>query len=458
MKVIKGYKIWIIVFAFAVIGFLLIGGGNGGGGGNGDTLVPIAPTTDDTQPETYDIVWLREGSFWKVAWHEVEINVGWTGGYGDYELGSYTIKLGEPQQIVDMQMYELILDGDIEKYTPLWRWIGTDTYGNIYGIEYAGAVPVLIFSLVDDSWSGSGFYTDFEGVTGILVNRNGYMVPSQYTSQSGYSGTLTSVGWSKNKVVYSEGGCEYVPGYGTICTESGTGAGPDVNNEMHFEYWSPTAGPVGMQRAYNYENCIGAMCNEKHVEQRIEVWFFGDATGMVEFVYEDEPDTYADPTLIAIDEIKGQVFTAYGAVNKQDTPSGYINGYSAVVSDELMDQIKDWYPFTAQEGMDIAVQVHDWYKFEITQTDASRTIEFYLVWNEAETNFNFYLFSAPDNPTYGFLYMGQDHLEPDSITEFTHSKGFSGTCAPGTYLLGVQRMTPSDFATEYGILVLLEEK
>ena len=26
-------------------------------------------------------------------------------------------------------MYEVILDGDTEKYTPLWRWIGTDTYG-----------------------------------------------------------------------------------------------------------------------------------------------------------------------------------------------------------------------------------------------------------------------------------------------------------------------------------------
>jgi hypothetical protein len=458
MKGIKWYTIGIIVVVIAATGFVLIGWHNGGDDIKDDTQEPIAPTTEETQRETYDIVWLREGNFWKVAWHEVEIDVGWTGGYGDYDLGSYTIKLGTPQQIEGIQMYELLLDGDTEKYTPLWKWIGTDTYGDIYGIEYDSAAPVLIFSLTNDTWSGSGFYTEFEEETGVSVNRNGYMAPSQYTSQSGYSGTLTSVGWSKNKVVYSEGGCEYFPGYGTICTESGTGAGPDVNNEMHFEYWSPTAGPVGMHRAYNYEDCIGFMCNEKHIEQRIEVWFFGDVTGMVDFVYEDEPETYADPTLIAIDEIKGQVFIAYGAVNKQDTPSGYIEGYSAVVSDELMDQIKDWYPFTAQEGMEIAVQVHDWYKFEITPEDASRTFEFYLVWNEAETDFNFYLFSAPDNPTYGFLYMGQDHLEPDVMTEFNHSKGFSGTYAPGTYLLGVQRMTPSDFATEYGILVLLEEQ
>ena len=335
--------------------------------------------------------------------------------------------------------------------------IGTDTYGNVYGLESAGATPVLIFSIVDDTWSGSGFYTDFEGETGILVNRNGYMVSSQYTKQSGYSGTLTSVGWSKDDVVYSSGsGCEYFPGYGTICGSTGTGAGPDVNNEMHFEYWSPTAGPVGMHRAYNYEDCIGFMCNERHVEQRIEIWYFGDTTGPVDFIFEDEPDTYADPTLIDLDEITGQVFSVYGAVYEEDTPSGYIDGYSAVVSDELMAQIQDWYPFTAQEGMDIAVQVHDWYKFEITQADASREFKFYLVWGEAETNLNFYLFTAPDNPIYGFLYLGQENWL-DTMSEFTHSKGFDGTLASGTYLLGVQRMTSSDFATEYGILVLLEE-
>ncbi|GAG35768.1 unnamed protein product, partial [marine sediment metagenome] len=80
----------------------------------------------------------------------------------------------------------------------------------------------------------------------------------------------------------------------------------------------------------------------------------------------------------------------------------------------------------------------------------------YLVWGQAETNLNFYLFTAPGTPTYGFLYLGQEDWL-DTMPEFTHSKGFEGTFASGTYLLGVQRMTPSDFATEYGILVLLEE-
>ena len=402
----------------------------------------------------YSIAWLQEGNFWKVAWHEVEINVGWTGGYGDYDLGSYTLKIGPPQQIAGLQMFELIVTGDTSKYTPLWEYIGADTNGNVYGIKSNNEAPVLIFSEVDDTWSGSGFYADFEGETGILVNRNGYMAPSQYTKQSGYSGILTSIGWSKDKVVYSGSGCEYFAGYGTICGETGTGAGPDVDNEMHFEYWSPTAGPVGMHKAYNYENCIGFYCNEKHVEQRIEVWHFGDKAGAVDFIYENEPDTYAEPTLIHLGDISGQVFSVYGDIYNLDMPSGVIDGYSAVVSDELMAKIKDWYPFTAQEGQDIAEQVHDWYKFEISSADAGRNLAFYLVWSQAETNLNFYLFTAPDNQDFGFLYLGQENWL-DTMEEFSHSKGFDGTLAAGTYLLGVQRTTPSDFATEYGILVLL---
>jgi len=90
-----------------------------------------------------EISWLKEGNFWKVAWHEVEINVGWTSGYGDYDLGSYTMKIGSPQLIGDMQMYELILTGDTQKYTPLWQYIGTDNLGNVYGLSSINASPVL---------------------------------------------------------------------------------------------------------------------------------------------------------------------------------------------------------------------------------------------------------------------------------------------------------------------------
>jgi len=313
----------------------------------------------------------------------------------------------------------------------------------------------LIFSETDDTWSGSGFYTDFVGESGIQVNRNGYMAPSKYTKQSGYAGALTSVGWSKNNVVYSGSGCEYFPGYGTICGSQGTGAGPDVNNEMHFEYWSPTAGPVGMHQAYNYENCIGFSCNEKHIEQRIEIWHFGDTSGSVDFLYEDEPDTYAEPTLINLDEITGQVFSVYGDIYNGDLPSGVIEGYSAVVSDELMTQIGSWYPHGAQEGQQIAERVHDWYKFDVSETDAGRDFGFYLVWNDEQTNLNFYLFTAPDTPGLGFLYLKQEDFL-NTFTEFNHSKGFEGSFSAGSYLLGVERTTPSDFATEYGILILLD--
>jgi hypothetical protein len=68
---------------------------------------------------------------------------------------------------------------------------------------------------------------------------------------------------------------------------------------------------------------------------------------------------------------------------------------------------------------------------------------------------NLHLFTAPDNPTYGFLWLGGNQFT-DTITDFNHSLGYSGTFQPGTYLLGVERTTSENSIAAYGLMVLLD--
>ena len=86
----------------------------------------------------------------------------------------------------------------------------------------------------------------------------------------------------------------------------------------------------------------------------------------------------------------------------------------------------------------------------MTQADAAKTVDFYLVWNDP-VDLDFYLFTAPDNETYGFLYLAEADVSTGMV-EFENAKFFSGTYSPGKYLLGVRRTSDPGFATGYGIM------
>jgi hypothetical protein len=376
--------------------------------------------------QPYTIPWLAEGNFWNVSWSEIEIDVGWTDSYGDHDVGSYVMKLGAPTVVNDKTMYQLLLTGDTRKYAPLWGSIGTDGCGNVFGLTSSSQTPVLIYSETSDEWSGTGYYTNFSGFSSVTVNRNGSIISSQYTTRLPYfNPPLTAVGYSESESSFDPGGCDYFPGYGTICTEASSGPSTGLR---YYEYWDHDAGPVGMHYSYDYEDCLGFACNEKHVEQRVEVWFFGDVTS-IPIAFENEPDTYADPTPFPVSE---SLFTMFGEVSEYDTPSGYIPGYDAAV------------------GMDLAAEIHDWFAFEITPVLAGKTVDFYLAW-EADVEFGFYLFSAPDNAPYGFTYLAES-LDFPEWEETAHARFFSGTYLPGKYMLGVIRETNSEFGTQYGIM------
>lgn len=380
----------------------------------------------DPQPscQPQDVPWLVQGNFWRVAWSWIEIDVGWTESYGDYDLDSYTMKLGAPVQVDDKTMYELQVSGVAGEYGPRWRYVGADGCGNVYGQTSAGQQPVLVYAQGSSEWSGEGFWADFTGFSPVTVTHGAAMAPSQYTRQQPhFDPPLTAVGYSESSSSWDPGGCEYFPGYGTICTEGD--AGP-TSGTVFYEYWDDEAGPVGMHFSDDYEDCLGFACNERHHEVRIEVWFFGEV-GEEPIVYEDEPDTYADPTPFPVSE---ELLTMFGAIGSYDTPSGYLPGYSATV------------------GMDLAAEVHDWFAFEITPELAALTVEFYLAWNDP-VELGFYLFTDPDHPI-GFTYLAESFDHPNFV-EFEHTRVFSGTYQPGKYLLGVRRETPSDIETGYGI-------
>lgn len=420
------------------LGLLLMGFLLSAGCGSSTTTEPEADPGDDTEDvgdtpdpldepcQPYTVPWLVEGNFWNVSWSWIEAGADWWTAttYGDFDVGSYTMKLGPGTTVDEKTMFELQVSGQVDDFGPMWSHIGTDGCGNIYGMTSSSASPTLVYSETSDEWSGTGFWTDFAGhAASVSVTRNASMTPSQYTKDLPYfDPPLTRVGHSESESNYDPGGCEYFPGYGTICTDASTG--PASGTHL-FEYWDAEAGPVGMHYGRDYEDCLGVACTEEHVERRIEVWYFGDVTSDP-LLFEDEPDTYADPTAFPVSE---EILVMAAAISEYDTPSGYIAGYDA------------------GPAMELAAGIHDWFSFEITSATAGRTVDFYLAWNDT-VDLGFHLFAAPDHPI-GFTYLAEGDVF--DWEDFEHSKFLSGQFQEGTYLLGVVRNTDSEFETHYGI-------
>jgi len=406
----------------------------------------VAPTDGTTCTPT-TLAWLKEGNIWKVAWSEIAYDVGLFNTTGNYDLGTYTMRLGKAVTQSGLTMHPIALDGDTRKYKPLWTSIGTDGCGNVFGAN--GGTAVRIYATAGTSFSGTGFWTSFTGVTDVAVNRSATVIPSQYTKQVSavFAPPLTSVGHSDASTGPAGSGCEYFAGYGTICGNDGPGIS---TSKFIYEYWSSTAGPVAMAYAYDY-NSGGSLATESHKEQRVEVWFFGDASNSHQ-AFENFSSSYVAPTPLSIPSGDNHLFVMYGEINTFEKPAGAIAGVSAVISDATYAQIKSWYPFGQQTGQTVAEQLQDWFSFELT--DVTTRTEFYLVWND-DSQLELHWYAAPGNATYGFLYFGQDYLDTaGTLTEFKHVKGIPNPTQPGKYLLGIRRTAPQQAATQYGIMVM----
>jgi hypothetical protein len=378
------------------------GGGAGGGGGGGGG----PPRTERS------VSWLYPGNFWCTAWSEIEIKKAFLGNAsGTFDVGSYTMKLGPPVQVGDLEAYPLLLDGDTEKYAPRWDRLGANRYGDVFGFAPGSSTPVLLFSPELATWPGTGFITTFDG-TNVPVNRNASVVPSGYTTNKAYfAPPLVALGTSSSEH-YGGTGCTYFENYGTICG-SDPADGP-TRSEAHLEYWAPTAGPVAMHQAYNYESCTGD-CAINRWEKRVEVWFFGDVRDG-NSALEDEPNVFASPTVLPV---RAQLFNMLGNVNHSD-------------------------PLSTATGT--SYSAHDWYRFELT---TAGTADLYLYWGDTTQDFEMNLFTAPDS-AWGFRYL--DTSKPGTIPEFKKSRFLSGQFQPGKFLVGVRRTTATESWTGYGLM------
>lgn len=396
-------------------------GGSGGSAGTGGTG---GCTTEVPVP------WLAEGNFWKVAWTYFDVRATTLSGVsGGFDVGSYNIKLGPPREVGENTMHPLQLSGDLRKLAPLWDAIGTDGCGAVMASS-GDAAPVAIYRLSGTTPANRGFWTDFSGALPVSVDRNASMIPSQYTNNIEYfEPPLSSIGSGASESGIGAGtGCEYFPGYGTICGSDDPGA---TETQYHYEYWDEAAGPIGYHKAYTYIEG-GALAEERRHEERVEVWAFGD-TSELPIQYEDEPDSYAKPTPLQVATLPDFSFMV-GEVNNFDDPSGIISGYEPLP--------------------DHAADVHDWFSFEITPDLEGRTLELYLVWDD-DVDFRFFLYTAPENPTYGFQLLDEASATDAFSEDFNHAKWFGGTFVPGEYLVGVLRASQSEFANGYGIIVVL---
>lgn len=379
------------------------GGAGGGAGGGGGGVVRTERA----------VSWLHEGNFWMAAWSEIDIDKAFLGNAtGSYDVGSYSMKLGPPMQVGELQMFELRLDGDTDKYTPRWSHIGANRYGDVYGLAAGSSTPILLYSPELPTWPGSGFFTRFDPSTNVPVNRNAQVVASSYTKNKPYfEPPLVALGTSSSQH-YGGTGCTYFPGYGTICG-SDPGSGP-TQSEAHLEYWHPTAGPVAMHEAHNYESCTGS-CAVNRWEKRVEVWFFGDVSAG-NSALEDEPNAFATPTVLPV---RTTLFNMMGGVSGAETLS-------------------------AAPGTSDAA--HDWYRFEVL---TAGTADFYLAWGDEAQRFEMKLYTAPDS-AWGFRYLGTSM--PGTQLDLDHYVFLSGQYQPGKFMIGVTRLTSSPFWTGYGLM------
>lgn len=393
------------------------------------------------------VPWLAEGNFWQVAWSEVDYQVGLFETTSSYDLGSYSMKLGAPVSQAGKQMFPIQLGGDTRKYKPLWTSIGTDGCGAIYGGD--GSRVVRIYSLTDSGWTGSSFWTPFTGYPSISVQRGASVIPSSYSRRVSdiFAPPITSVGYSTAQSGIGAGhGCEYFEGYGTLCTGDSPGAS---THQFIYEYWAAKAGPIAMAYAYDYDSGDSPRTRH-HTEKRADVWFFGDVVNN-SYRFEQEPDSCVAATPITLPGDK-HLFSVFGEISNYDKPAGAIPGVSAVISDAVYAQIKSWYPFDQTTGQNIAVQIQDWFSFEIV--DTQQRAEIYLVWDD-DAQLELHWFAAPDNATYGFMYFGQDSIDIGTeLPEFKHKKGIPNPMVAGKYLLGVRRTAPAQFSTPYGIMAM----
>ena len=312
------FLVWtVIVFAFAIAS-LGCGSSNVGDPPLDEASEGAPPSTQPSPTsnpavdrEKVEISWLKEGNFWKLSWSEIESNRTWTERGGRADSGVYSLTLGPKQEISGYEMYEVILNGDFGDYSPGWDFIGTDTYGGVFGRVSGIDAAVLLYSVEDSGEPKAGFYANFEAGKTLTTNRNARMIPSQFTNQvPHFEGNITGIGYSGGgRQVFQGTGCDYYPGVGTICG-GGTTLGPS-REETHIEYWSANAGPIGMHYSFDFEDCLGTACNEKHIERRVEARYFGDAAGS-NVGSENEPDTYVDPSPI---DLEGPIRTVMGEIN-----------------------------------------------------------------------------------------------------------------------------------------------
>ena len=365
-----------------------------------------------------------------------------------YQGGSYTFRLGEPTEIDSMTFYPIEITGETGTMVPLWQWIGSDHQGNIYGKNTVSGSPTLIYSSDSNTWVGSGFYTDFDGYRPITVSRDSSIIPSQITRRAPFfDPPITSIGYSSFDSGYSPGsGCEYFGAYGTICT--GPSTGPSTGRRI-FEFWDEEAGPVAMHSAYDYEDCTGVYCNETHVENRLEVWFFGDIDSLP-FEMEKEPDAYDDPSVLPLE--RGELYTVAAEINRMDQPAGSF----------AEDWVVGGHPYGQNPSYpkEQAAQIHDWYSFEITEETVNVGFLFYLVW-EKDVDLEFSLFQRKEvsSPTPATLLLYLEDGEPCAYAtceNFDHAELFDGNISEaGTYLLGVRHPEAEPEMTGYGIMAYL---
>ncbi len=173
--------ILLLVVAFAIIAVACGGdseGGEDGGNGSGAdtsqaTSTPSRPTVQPTATSTPKpvlrhpglVLELQQGDFWEFRWMFSDQSCAQGSGCSSSEDGGvFTVTLGEPQTIRDVEMFAISVSGrhttndGASNLAPGWNYIGA-TETQIVASD--GFSLVTIFDALDGEWIGGGFFYRF---------------------------------------------------------------------------------------------------------------------------------------------------------------------------------------------------------------------------------------------------------------------------------------------------------
>lgn len=260
----------------------------GGGGGSAIPFVPVnggQPATND--PGTPAISGfdysLKEGDFWEYGWKKNTTTFSISGSSNATIKSYFRITMGTPSQIAGKTAYPLLHSGTGDYVKGSWTHLALEN--NIFYASQDGATWKELFNAQTGLVQGNGF---FKGLGGSLFQTTTGSITNDYISDPDVFVISQSTDNSQ---------CQYYPGVGTICGDSGS-------TRTDREYYEPAVGPVGGYYYFSYTAGSGDTYYSSTSTENIGMVKSSFRGDVVDYILEAEPNNLIAEAMSLVPPVK----------------------------------------------------------------------------------------------------------------------------------------------------------